>query len=96
MEPIETAIKSDIRDKWLLKVTLAAMTRYIQIRRGKKQMYGSILNYYKQTAVEKTFRKLAVYAEHRVAHRAMSDNAELFYRKQTFRKVYQVAQTLNQ
>ena len=38
-------------------------------------MYGNILHFYKQSVAEKSFRKLAVYAEHRVAQRAMKDDA---------------------
>jgi len=59
-------------------------------------MYGNILHFYKQSVAEKSFRKLAVYTEHRVAQRAMKDDAELFYMKLTFHRVKKVAQTLSQ
>lgn len=47
-QPIESTIKNEIREKWLLKVSFAAMTRFVAVKKGKKQMFGTILNFHKQ------------------------------------------------
>ena len=91
LEPIATQIESHIRQKWLLKVTFAAMSRYNSIRLGKKQMYASILSYHSKTVLERTFRKLSVYGEKRAAHRDMNDDAQLLLRKHAFRRLLRTA-----
>jgi len=62
LQPIEFAIETSIRRKWLLKVTYAALARYKAIREGKKKMYASICHYHKQMLVERTFRSLVDYS----------------------------------
>ena len=87
-------IQSDIRQKWLLKVTFAAMSRYHQIRQGKNQMYTSILNYHKQMKVERTFHKLVAYCAKRAATNDMKHNADLLLRKHAFQRMIRVAESL--
>ena len=70
------------------------MNRYKAIRQGKKNMYSSILNYYKQMIVAKTFREFARNAEQRAIHRDMKHDADLLYRKQQFAKFVKVASDL--
>lgn len=57
------------------------MSRYKTIRSGKNNMYSSILNYYKQMIVAKTFRELGRNAEQRAQRRDMKHDADLLYRK---------------
>ena len=67
LEPLEDQIKSMIRQKWLLKVTYAALCRYQQIRKCKKQMYESIMSVHRKMFMERTFRKLVIYSEQKSA-----------------------------
>ena len=59
-------------------------------------MYQSILNYYKQLQVAKTFRHLSMHAQKRAMRRDMQHNADLFIRKQALAKFLRVARSLEQ
>ena len=82
LAPLETEIKSVVREKWLLKLSFASLQRYNQIRKGKKVMYQSIVQYHSEMIIEKTFRKLLDYTDHRLTQKDMKEEADLFYKRQ--------------
>ena len=95
LAPLETEIKSVVREKWLLKLSFGALRRYNQIRKGKKVMYQSIVQYYNEMLIEKSFKKLVTYTDHRLVQRDMKEEADLFYKKQSFQKLLLTAQKLS-
>ena len=59
-------------------------------------MYESIMNIHKKMFLERTYKKLVLYAENKTAHRDMKDDAMLLYRKHAFGRLCRTAEFLVQ
>ena len=67
LQPLESEIKNEIRAKWLMKISFAALNRYKQIKQGKKTMFENIVQYHNELVIEKAFKKLVSYTDRRIA-----------------------------
>ena len=70
-----------MRQKWLFKLCFASLKRFVQIRTGKKQMYASLMHYYNELLVERTFKQLNNYAEFRALRKTFKQRADRNFKK---------------
>ena len=47
-------------------------------------MYQSIVQYYNELLIEKSFKQLVAYTDHRLNQKDMKEEAILFYRRKAF------------
>ena len=57
-------------------------------------MYQSIVQYHSEMIIEKSFRQLVAYTDHRLTQKDMKLDADMFYKKQSFLKMMVTAQQL--
>ena len=58
-------------------------------------MYQSIVQYYNELLIEKSFKQLVAYTDHRLNQKDMKEEANLFYRRKAFQKMLNTATELS-